>query len=135
MSPLSKNTNPETSSQFKLVKDFYSNRVNDLLINNAIPSTLYTNLLTFRDTGKEFELEGDLLKMITNNNHNFNHASLSDKKILYEFAKELNFDVRGQGRKSTPDRTLINLLNRQLSWILGFQQYFYHLILMNFKID
>ena len=32
MSPLPKVTNPETSSQFKLVKDFHSNRVNDLLI-------------------------------------------------------------------------------------------------------
>ena len=29
---------------------------------------------------------------------------------MYDFAKELNFDVRGQGRKSTRDRTLINLL-------------------------
>ena len=62
---LSKITNPEKSSQFKIVKDSNSNRVNDLLIHNTIPVTLYNNLLTF-DTGKEFELKGDLLKMITN---------------------------------------------------------------------
>ena len=40
MFPLSKITNPEKSSQFKLVKDHNSNRVNDLLIKNTIPITL-----------------------------------------------------------------------------------------------
>ena len=40
MSPLSKITNPENTSQFKLVKDHNSNRVNDLLIHNTIPVTL-----------------------------------------------------------------------------------------------
>ena len=39
MSPLSKITNPEKSSQFKLVKDSSSNRVNDLKIHNSIPIT------------------------------------------------------------------------------------------------
>ena len=57
MSPLSKITNPENTTQFKLVKDSNSNRVNDLKINKTIPITLYNNLLTFRDTGKEFELK------------------------------------------------------------------------------
>ena len=50
MSPLFIITNPENTSQFKLVKDSSSNRVNDLLIYNSIPITLYNNLLTFRDT-------------------------------------------------------------------------------------
>ena len=40
MSPLSKITNPENTSQFKLVKDSSSNRVNDLKINKTIPITL-----------------------------------------------------------------------------------------------
>ena len=53
LSPLSKITNLENTSQFKLVKDFYSNRVNDLLIHSSIPVTLFDNLLTFRDTGKK----------------------------------------------------------------------------------
>ena len=66
MSPLSKITNPENSSQFKLVKDSVSNRVNDLKINQSIQKTLYNNMLTFRDTGREFEIKGDLLEMITN---------------------------------------------------------------------
>ena len=65
MSPLSIITNPEKTTQFTLVKDSNSNRVNDLNINNSIPITLYNNMLTFRDTGKEFELKGDHLKMIT----------------------------------------------------------------------
>ena len=66
LSLLSKITNTENSTQFKLVKDPNSNRVNDLLLKNKIPITLFGNMLTFRDTGKEFELTGDLLEMITN---------------------------------------------------------------------
>ena len=82
MSPLSKITNPENASQFKLVKDSNSNRVNDLKINKTVPITLYNNMLTFRDTGKAFELKGDLLKMITNKNYNVDLASLQDKKLM-----------------------------------------------------
>ena len=110
MSPLSKITNPENASQFKLVKDSSSNRVNDLKINKTVPITLYNNSLTFRDTGKEFELKGDLLKMITNKNYNVDLASLADKKLMYDFAKEMNFDTKALGNKSTRDRTLIKLL-------------------------
>ena len=55
MLPLTKITNPENTSHFKLVKNSNSNRVNDLLIKNSIPITLYNNLLTFPDTGKDFE--------------------------------------------------------------------------------
>ena len=111
LSPLAKIFNPENTTQFKLVKDSSSNRVNDLKIDDSIPVTLYNNILKFRDTGKEFELKGDLLKMITNKNFNVNHASLSDRKLMYEFAKEMHFDERRVGNKSTRDRTLIELLN------------------------
>ena len=110
LSPLSKITNPENTTQFKLEKDPSSNRVNDLKIHNSIPITLHNNLLTFRDSGKVFELKGELLKMITNKNYNVNHASLSDKKLMYNFAKEMNFDRKALGNKSTRDRTLIKLL-------------------------
>ena len=54
MSPLSKITNPGNTTQFKLVKDSNSKRLNALLKHNTIPVTLYENLLTFRDTGKTF---------------------------------------------------------------------------------
>ena len=111
MSPLSKITNPENKSQFKLVKDHNSNRVNDLLMKNKIPITLYGNMLTFRDTNKQFELKGDLLEMITNDKFNVDLASLSDKKLMYDFAKEMHFDPKASGNKSTRDRKLIKLLN------------------------
>ena len=110
MSPFSKINNPEKASQFKLVKDSNSNRVNDLKINKTIPITLYNNLLTFRDTGKEFELKGDLSKMITNKNYNVDLASLQDKKLKYDFAEEMNFNTKAIGNKSTRDRTLIKLV-------------------------
>ena len=111
LSALAKIFNPENTTQFEPVKDSTSDRVNDLKINNSIPITLYNSILTFRDTGKEFELKGDLLKMITNKNYNVNHASLSDKKLMYEFAKEMYFDERRVGNKSIRDRTLIDLPN------------------------
>ena len=111
MSPLSKITNPENSTQFKLIKDSTSNRVNDLKINNSIPITSQNNLLIFRDTNKQFELKGDLLKMITNTKYNVNLANLADKKLMYDFAKEMHFDTKASGRKSTRDSTHITLLN------------------------
>ena len=74
LSPLSKISNAENSTQFRLVKDSQSDTVNDLLINKTIPITLQDNLLTFRDTNKVFELQGDLLKIITNKNYNVDLA-------------------------------------------------------------
>ena len=88
MSRLSKITNPENTTQFKLIKNFNPNRVNDLPIHNTTPVTLHDNLLTFRDTNKQFELKGHVLKMITNKNYNFGPASLTETKILYDFAKK-----------------------------------------------
>ena len=48
--------------------------------------------------------------MITNKNYKVDLAILSDKKFMYDFAKEMNFDLKAQGNKSTRDRTLIKLL-------------------------
>ena len=110
MSPLSKITNPENSSQYKLVKVSSSNRVNGLLTHNTLPITLHDNLIFFRDTNKVFELKGDLLKMITNKNYNVDLASLADKKLKYNFAKEKNFDLKAQGNESTRDRNPLKLL-------------------------
>ena len=90
LSPLSKITNPENCTQFGLVKDPNSNRVNDLLIHNTIPVSFSNNMLTFRDTCKEFELKGNLLKKATNKNYNVDLVGLSDEKLMYEFAKQIN---------------------------------------------
>ena len=67
-------------------------------------------MLTFRDTSEVIELKGDLLKMITNKNYTVDLASLSDKKLMNDFAKEMHFDLKAAGKKSTRDGTLLNLL-------------------------
>ena len=105
MFPLYKITNPENSTQLNLLKDHNSNIVNDLLIKKTMIIILHDNLLTFRDTGKVFDLKGDLLKMITNKNYNVDLASLTDKIIMSEFAKETIFDIIYEGIKSTRGRT------------------------------
>ena len=66
--PLSKITNPAKTSQFILVKDYISNRVNDFLLHNSIPFTFHDNLLTFRDSGKKVDLKKIFrkLKLIKN---------------------------------------------------------------------
>ena len=109
MSLLCKITKPGNTTQIDLVKASNSNRVKGLLKQNTIPITLHNNSLTFRDTVKEFELKGDLLKTMTNKIYNVDLASLSDRKILFNFAKEMNFDVKAMGNKPTRDRTLLKM--------------------------
>ena len=81
-----------------------------MLIHSTVPITFYNNLLIFRDTGRELELKCDLLKLITNKNYNVDRASLPDRKLLYDFAKEMSFDVKATGNKPTRYRTLIRIL-------------------------
>ena len=78
---------PEQTSQFKLVKDPDSNRINDLLINKTKPVTLYDNLLTLRDSDKNFQLAGDLLKLMANKNYNVDLAKMSDKKLSFNLQR------------------------------------------------
>ena len=146
MALLSKITNRENTNQFKLVKDLNSNRVNDLLIHNTKPVTLYNNLLTFQDTDKKFKLQ-DLLKLITNRNYNVDLAKLSDKKIIYDFAKEMYFDEKAPGNKRTRGRSLIILLNSPAKMVsasgvssltkrnLSQKQNFCHPIPLNYVIE
>ena len=68
-----------------------SNRVSDLLINKSSPVTLHDSSLTFCDTGKSFQLERNLLKMITNENYIVDLAKLSEEEIRYEFPTEKYF--------------------------------------------
>ena len=100
LSLLFKITNPENTSQLNVVKDSISNRVNYLLIHNTIPVTFYDNFVIFRDTNKELELEGSFFyKMMTNKKYNVDLACSSDKKLLYDFAKEMHFDKIASGSK------------------------------------
>ena len=55
----------ENKSQYRLRKDPNSTKMNDFLIHRGIPVTLFSNMITFRDSNKSFKLEGDLLKLIT----------------------------------------------------------------------
>ena len=62
------------------------------MIKKTIPVTLHDILSTLRDTAEKFELEGELLKMITNKNFNIDLANLSNKKLIFQFARKIYFD-------------------------------------------
>ena len=89
----------ENKSQFRLKKDFNSTKVNDFLINGGIPITLVSNLLIFRDSNKAFKLDGDPLEAITNYDFNVDHSNQQDRKLIYEFAKEMDFNIKEKGKK------------------------------------
>ena len=57
---------PENESQFKLIKEINSIKMNDFLLNTIIPVTLYSNMLIIRDRKKSFKLDEDLSKAMTN---------------------------------------------------------------------
>ena len=79
---------PENISEFRLKKYLNSTKMNEFLINKGIPVTLFSNMLTFRDSNKSFKLDGDLLETITNYDFNVSHSHLKDQKLFYEFAKK-----------------------------------------------
>ena len=91
---------PENKSQFRLKKDLNSTEMNDFLINKGIPVTLVSNMLIFRDSNKSFKLDGDLIETMTNYDFNVDHSNQQDRKLIYEFAKEMNFNIRQKGKKS-----------------------------------
>ena len=100
----------DNKSQFRLRKDPNSTKMNDFLIHGTIPVTIFSNMITFRDSNKSFRLEGDLLKVITNHKFNVDHSSPQDKKLIYEFAKEMNYDAKSTGRPSTRHTSIIKIL-------------------------
>ena len=57
--------------------------------------------------------------MITNKNYNVDLASLVGKKLMYDFAREMNFDQKAVGKKSTRDGTLIKLLKSPAIMVSG----------------
>ena len=102
---------PENKSQFRLRKDPNSTKLNDFLIHRGITVTLFSNMLLFRDSNRSFKLEGDLLKLITNYKFNADHSSPQDKKLFYEFAKEMNYDTKSTGRPSIRHNSIIKILD------------------------
>ena len=100
----------DNKSQFRLRKDPNSTKMNDFLIHGTIPVTIFSNMITFRDSNKSFRLEGDLLKTLTNHKFNADNSSQQDKKLIYEFAKEMNYDTKSTGRPSTRHASIIKIL-------------------------
>ena len=101
---------PENKSQFRLRKDTNSTKMNDFLIQRGIPVFLFSNMIIFRDSNKSFKLEGDLLKLITNYKFNADHSSPQDKKLINDFAKEMNYDAKSIGRPSIEHSSIIKIL-------------------------
>ena len=50
----------ENNSQFRFKKDLNSTMVKDFLINEGIPVTFFSKMITFRDSIKSFKIDGDL---------------------------------------------------------------------------
>ena len=67
-------------------------------------------MLTFGDSNKSFILDGNLLKTMTNYDVKVDHSYPKDQKLIYEFGKEMNFNIRQKGRKSDRDNSLMKLL-------------------------
>ena len=127
----------ENKSQLRFKKNLNSTKMNELLINEVIPATIFSNMLTFRDSNKSFKLDGDLLETKTNYDFNVSHSDSKDQKLIYEFGKEMNSNIRQKGRKSNRDKSMIKLLKSPAVLASGIQkQQFHHLILMSFlKIE
>ena len=84
--------------------------MNDFLINERLPVTTFSEMLTFRDSNKPLELDGDLLETITNYDLNVSHSNPKHQTLIYESGKDMSFNIRQKGRKSNRDKSLINLL-------------------------
>ena len=111
-----------------------------------MPATLYNHYLLIRVTDKKFEMERSFLKMITNKNYTVDLAKFSDKKLTFEIAKEMVFDEKASGIKSSGGKTLKklpsspavmagSLLKKISQYQQNQKQNFYLPIRMKFVID
>ena len=127
---------PEIKSQFRLMKDLNSAKMNENFINTSVPLTPFSNLLIFRDSNESFRLDGDLLKTITNYKFNVDHSNPQDRKLIYEFGKEMEFENKPTGRPSNRDKSMIILFNSPATMASGISNtMFCHVILRNYVID
>ena len=110
----------DNKGQFRLTKDHNSTKPNDFLINEKVPVTIFSNMLTFRDTKKVFKIEGDLYKVITEYKFNVDHSNQQDRKIIYQFGKEMKYKLKNKGRPSIRHNSMIRLLNQPPITASGF---------------
>ena len=112
----------DNKSQFRLRKDPNSTKLNDFLIHDTIPVTIFSNMIVFRDSNKSFRLEGDLSKVITNYKFNVDHSNPQDKKLIYQFAKEMKYDTKSTGRPSVRHNSMVKLLDQPAIMASGFSK-------------
>ena len=112
----------DNKSQFRLRKDPNSTKLNDFLKHGTIPVTIFSNMIVFRDSNKSFRLEGDLLKVITNYKFNVDHSNPQDKKLIYQFAKEMKYDIKSTGRPSVRHNSMVKLLDQPAILASGFSK-------------
>ena len=110
----------DNKSQFRLRKDPNSTKLNDFLIHGTIPVTIFSNMIVFRDSNKSSRLEGDLLKVITNYKFNVDHSNPQDKKLIYQFSKEMKYDIKSTGRPSVRHNSMVKLLDQPAIMASGF---------------
>ena len=80
--------------------------MNGFLINDGIPITLFSKKSLFRDSNKSFKLDVEILETKANYDFNVDHSNQQDRKLVYEFAKEMNFNIKQKEIKAIE----INLL-------------------------
>ena len=112
----------DNKGQFRLTKDPNSTKTNDFLINEKVPVTIFSNMLTFRDTKKVFKIEGDLYKVITDYKFNVDHSNKQNRQIIYEFGKEMKYKLKNKGRPSIRHNSMIRLLNQPPIMASGFSK-------------
>ena len=98
--------------------------MNDFLISTSISNTLYSNMLTFRDSIKSFSSDQDLFKNLTKYNFNVGHPKVHDQKLIYEFGKEMKFNIKQKKRKSLMDASSIKLRKSPAIIASGFSTIF-----------
>ena len=92
-------------------------------------------MLTFKDTNRSFKLDGVLLKVKTSYKFNADPSNTQDKKLIYEFATEMDFDVKKTRRPSTRVGSVIRILESPAIMASGISTIFDHLIQTNCVID
>ena len=110
----------DNKGQFRLTKDPNSTKTNDFLINEKVPVSIFSNILTFRDTKKVFKIEGDLYKVITDYKFNVDHSNKQNRQIIYEFGKEMKYKLKNKGRPSIRHNSMIRLFNKPPIMASGF---------------
>ena len=102
---------PESRSRLRLFDNPNSYKVKDFIITINIPVILYSNLWKICDTNINFEIRGDLLKLIISYIFDIDNSDSWDDKIVYDFANGMIFDFTPISTKSTKNKTLARLLS------------------------